>query len=84
MPTISVPHDPPDEEMTPTQAAQLQTLSAEANVTFETGLSKGDAAKRIEALRRRLRGREAPADGGDGGTSIRANEAPPDDQPLLR
>ena len=63
MPTISVPHDPPDEEMTPTQAAQLQTLSAEANVTFETGLSKGDAAKRIEALRRRLRGREAPADG---------------------
>ena len=84
MPTISVPHDPPDDEMTPTQAAQLQTLSAEAKVTFETGLSKADAAKRIEALRRKLGRRAEPTEGGDGGTSIRANEAPSDDQPLLR
>jgi hypothetical protein len=82
--TISIPHDPPDDEMTPAQAAQLQTLSAEANVTFETGLSKANAAKRIDALQRKLGCREKPAEGGDGGTSIRANEAPSVDQPPLR
>jgi len=53
-------------------------------VISESGLSKAVAAKRIEALQRELSRKRSVTDAGDGGASIRANERPPEDQPLLR
>jgi hypothetical protein len=82
---MTLQRDPAEEEaMTPSQATYLKALSAEAAVTFESGLSRAMAARRIEALQHELSQRRALADGGDGGTSIRANEAPSEDQPPLR
>ena len=82
---MTTQRDPADEEaMTPSQATCLKALSAEAAVTFESGLSKAVAARRIEALQRELGRRRAETEGGDGGTAIRANEAPSVDQPPLR
>lgn len=40
------------EAMTGAQASYLKTLSEEANEPFDEKLSKGDASKRIDALRR--------------------------------
>jgi hypothetical protein len=47
-----------DEPMTAAQASYLKTLSEEAGEPFESGLSKAEASKRIEALQERTgRGR---------------------------
>jgi hypothetical protein len=45
-----------DEPMTGAQASYLKTLSEEADQpdAFEQGLSKAEASKRIDALRRKL------------------------------
>ena len=40
-----------DEAMTGAQASYLKTLSEEANEPFDGSLNKGDASKRIDALR---------------------------------
>jgi len=64
-----------DEPMTRAQASYLQTLATEAGERFDPGLSKADASKRIDELQRRT-GRGQPKErGGDGGDSIRENEA---------
>lgn len=39
-----------DEAMTGAQASYLKTLSEEAGETFDDGLSKADASKRIDEL----------------------------------
>jgi hypothetical protein len=39
-----------EEPMTGAQASYLRTLSEEANVPFEAGLSKADASRRIDEL----------------------------------
>lgn len=39
------------EPMTGAQASYLKTLSEEANEPFDPSLNKGDASKRIDALR---------------------------------
>ena len=39
-----------EEPMTGAQASYLQTLSEEAGEPFESGLSKAEASKRIDAL----------------------------------
>ena len=39
------------EAMTGAQASYLKTLCEEANETFDPSLNKGDASKRIDALR---------------------------------
>jgi uncharacterized damage-inducible protein DinB len=39
-----------DEPMTGAQASYLKTLSEEAHVEFEDGLTKAEASKRIDAL----------------------------------
>ena len=39
-----------DEPMTGAQASYLQTLSEEAGEEFESGLSKAEASKKIDAL----------------------------------
>ncbi len=39
------------EAMTGAQASYLKTLSEEANEPFDPSLNKGDASKRIDALR---------------------------------
>jgi hypothetical protein len=84
-PSQSTPGDPAvDEAMTSTQAAQLKALAVEAAVTFDSGLSRQAAAQRIEELQRELSRRGSSMKGGDGGASIRANEAPSEDQPPLR
>jgi hypothetical protein len=41
-----------DEAMTGAQASYLKTLSEEANEPFDASLNKGDASKRIDALRK--------------------------------
>ena len=46
-----------DEPMTGAQASYLETLSREAGEPFDQGLSKADASKRIDELRRKT-GRE--------------------------
>jgi hypothetical protein len=47
-----------DEPMTGAQASYLKTLSEQAGETFDPGLSKADASKRIDELRARTgRGR---------------------------
>jgi hypothetical protein len=61
--------------MTNAQASRLASLAAETGETFDSSLSKAEAARRIDELQRKT-GREQPkAMGGDGGTSIRANES---------
>lgn len=70
--------------MTEEQAARLKSLCAEVGQTFDSKLSKIEAAKRIESLERQIDCAQPPIDGGDGGTSIRANEALPEDQPSSR
>lgn len=40
-----------DEPMTGAQASYLKTLCEEAGETFEEGLSKAEASRRIDALR---------------------------------
>lgn len=40
-----------NEAMTGAQASYLKTLCEEANETFDPALNKGDASKRIDALR---------------------------------
>jgi len=48
-----------DESMTGAQASYLQTLSEEAGVPFDAGLSKAEASKRIDALQAKTgRGRD--------------------------
>ncbi len=48
-----------DETMTGAQASYLQTLSEEAGEAFDSGLSKAEASKRIDALQARTgRGRD--------------------------
>ncbi len=42
-----------DEAMTGAQASYLKTLCEEAGETFEAGLSKAEASRRIDALRER-------------------------------
>ena len=42
-----------DDPMTDAQASYLQTLCEEAGETFEAGLSKAQASKRIDELRER-------------------------------
>lgn len=54
-PTGNAEKDPDDwvtgnEPMTGAQASYLKTLSEEADVTFDDGLSKADASKKIDAL----------------------------------
>ena len=47
-----------DESMTGAQASYLRTLSEEAGETFDPGLTKAEASKRIDALQGRTgRGR---------------------------
>ena len=46
-----------DEPMTGAQASYLETLSREAGEPFDEGLSKAEASKRIDELRRKT-GRE--------------------------
>jgi len=70
------PLDEPAEAMTQAQASYLQSLAAAAGDTFDSGLSKAAAAKRIAELERKTRRGPPQADGGDGGSSIRANESP--------
>jgi uncharacterized damage-inducible protein DinB len=41
-----------DEPMTAAQASYLKTLSEEAGEPFESGLTKAEASRRIEALQR--------------------------------
>ena len=48
-----------DEPMTDAQASYLKTLSEEAHVAFEPGLSKADASRRIDELQA-LTGRGRP------------------------
>ena len=40
-----------DEPMTGAQASYLKTLTEQADETFEEGISKAEASKRIDALR---------------------------------
>lgn len=68
------------EPMTSTQAARLEALCAEVGEAFESKLSKAEATKRIERLEAKRGRGESALDGGDGGSSIRRNEAPPEDQ----
>ena len=54
-PTSNAEKDPDDwttgdEPMTGAQASYLKTLSEEAGETFEDGLTKAEASKRIDAL----------------------------------
>ncbi len=54
-PTSNAEKDPDDwttgdEPMTGAQASYLKTLSEEAGETFEEGLTKAEASKRIDAL----------------------------------
>jgi hypothetical protein len=65
------------EHMTKAQASYLKTLAAETGETFDSGLSKAEASKRIEELQRKIARAQSNVEGGDGGTSIRANEAAP-------
>ncbi|MEI9411812.1 MULTISPECIES: DUF3072 domain-containing protein [unclassified Mesorhizobium] len=46
-----------DDPMTPSQASYLKTLSEQADdaASFEQGLSKAEASKRIDALRAKLK-----------------------------
>ena len=47
-----------DEPMTGAQASYLKTLSEEADEAFDSGLTKAEASKRIDALQERTgRGR---------------------------
>ena len=64
-----------DEAMTHAQAARLASLTTEAGETFDSGLSRAAAAKRIEELQRKIGRAPLRVAGGDGGTSIRANES---------
>lgn len=73
-----------DEPMTKTQAAYLEALCAELGETFESQLSKAEAAERIDRLERAKERAQPATAGGDGGSSIRANEAPPEDQTSSR
>jgi hypothetical protein len=76
---MSIEHgetEPTAEPMTRAQASYLRTLTAEAGDTFDSGLSRAAAAKRIEELERKTRRGPPRADAGDGGASIRANETP--------
>ena len=55
-PNTNTVKDPDDwttgeEPMTGAQASYLKTLSEQAGTTFEEGLSKAEASKRIDALR---------------------------------
>ncbi|MES2640887.1 MAG: DUF3072 domain-containing protein [Myxococcota bacterium] len=50
-----------DEPMTGPQAAYLRTLCRDAGINFEETLTKAEASKRIDALRRRTGREEAPA-----------------------
>lgn len=50
-----------DEPMTVPQQAYLRTLCRDAGVDFEETLTKAEASKRIDALRRRTGRAEAPA-----------------------
>ncbi|MEO8178165.1 MAG: DUF3072 domain-containing protein [Deltaproteobacteria bacterium] len=73
---MSIEHlDEPAEAMTQAQASYLQTLAAAAGDTFDSGLSKAAAAKRIAELERKTQQGPPQADAGDGGSSIRANES---------
>jgi len=48
-----------DEAMTGAQASYLRTLSQEANETFDEGLTKAEASKRIDELQEKTgRGKE--------------------------
>jgi hypothetical protein len=49
-----------DEPMTGAQASYLRTLSEEANESFDEGLSKADASKRIEELQAKTGRGSAP------------------------
>ena len=51
--TVKDPNDwtTGDEPMTGAQASYLKTLTEQAGGTFEEGLSKAEASKRIDALR---------------------------------
>jgi Protein of unknown function (DUF3072) len=72
---------PEDEAMTNAQASRLAILSEEAGETFDSGLSRAAASKRIDELLRKTGRGQSPlevakvVDAGDGGSSIRANEA---------
>jgi len=61
--------------MTNAQASHLVTLAAKAGVTFDSGLSRAAASKLIDELQRQLGVGQTKVAGGDGGTSIRANES---------
>ena len=64
-----------EQAMTKAQASHLATLAAKAGVTFDSGLSRAAATKQIAELQRQLGEGQAKLAGGDGGTSIRANES---------
>jgi hypothetical protein len=64
-----------EQAMTQAQASHLATLAAKAGVTFDSGLSRAAASKQIDELQRQLGEGQAKLAGGDGGTSIRANES---------
>jgi hypothetical protein len=72
---------PEDEAMTNAQASRLAILSEQAGETFDSGLSRAAASKRIDELQRKIGRGQSPlpaakvVDAGDGGSSIRANEA---------
>jgi hypothetical protein len=68
------------EPMTTAQAAHLQALCVEVGEAFDSKLSKTEAGRRIESLERKKERSPTATEGGDGGSSIRANEAPPEDQ----
>jgi hypothetical protein len=56
-----------DEPMTGPQRSYLQTLSREAGVEFDEGLTKAEASRRIDELQQRTgRGAETGAGGGPG------------------
>jgi hypothetical protein len=64
-----------EEAMTNAQASHLVNLAAKAGVTFDSGLSRTAASKLIDELQRQLGDGQTKVAGGDGGTSIRANES---------
>lgn len=50
-----------DEPMTRPQAAYLRTLCRDAGISFDEALTKAEASRRIDALRKRTGREEAPA-----------------------
>lgn len=64
-----------DEPMTGAQASYLKTLSEEADETFDEGLTKAQASKRIDDLQRKTgRGRPAQSESRQSARRDRASQ----------